>query len=129
LLIESDGRNIRVTVAFAGKIPSVLGAEEVEGVGIDFFRTSERESDYQLFADGGSDGWTAYLDTPDGFVQYPGTFAVGGRVLQFVVPWSALGGAKAADVAAFVDWSEKGDLLNPASNDGVPDEGRIAVKP
>jgi hypothetical protein len=128
-LVESDGSNVRVTVAFAGRLPSVLGAEEVQGVGVDFFRSDERESDYQLFADGGNDGWTAYLDTPDGFVQYPGTFAVGGRAIQFVVPWSALGGAQGADVSAFVDWSEEGDLLNAASSDLVPDEGRVAVKP
>ena len=129
LLIESDGRNLRVTIAFAGRIPSVLRADEVQGVGIDFFRSNNQESDFQLFADGGSDGWTAYLQTPDGFVQYPGTFAVGGRVLQFVVPWSALGGAKPVDVSTFVDWSEKRDLLIAVGNDRVPDDGRVAVKP
>lgn len=129
LLIESDGKRARVTVAVAGAIPTSLGRGEVQGVGIDFYRTDDKESDYQLFADGGSDGWRAFLSTPDGVVEYPGTFGIGGRVFVFEVPWSTLGGKQAADVAMFVDWSRRGEPLNEAGDDRAPARGRVAVDP
>jgi hypothetical protein len=130
LLIESDGKNARVTVAVAGRIPSQLAEGEVQGLGVDFYRSSERESDYQLFADGDDTGWRAFLQTQDGLVQYPGTFSIGGRVFVFKVPWSALGGRKRADVDMFIDWSQKdAGPLNKAGNDRAPDKGRVSVQP
>ncbi len=101
----------------------------VQGVGIDFYRSDERESDYQLFADGDDSGWRAFLQTPEGLVKYPGTFAVGGRVFVFSVPWSALGGKQTADVDMFIDWSKKDEPLNRAGSDRAPDGGRVALQP
>ena len=129
LLIESDGKRARVTVAVAGRIPGALEADEVQGVGVDFYRTDERESDYQLFADGDDSGWRAFLHTPDGLVQYPGSFGIGGRVFVFEVPWSALGGKKAADVDMFIDWSKKGTPVNKATSDQAPEKDRMRVTP
>jgi hypothetical protein len=129
LLLESNGTRARVTVAVTGAIPGALGEGEVQGVGIDFYRTDDGESDYQLYAIGSEEGWRAYLQTPEGLVQYPGSFAVGGRVLVFNVPWSALGGRKPADVDMFIDWSKRDTPLNKAGNDRAPQDGRIRVTP
>lgn len=129
LLIESNGQRARVTVAVAAPIPGALAEGEVQGVGIDFYRTDAKESDYQLFADGDASGWRAYLHTPDGIVQYPGTFGLGGRVFVFEVPWSALGGKQQADVDMFIDWSKESSPINRAGNDRAPNGGRVGVDP
>ena len=129
LLIESDGRNARVTVAVVGDIPKALSAGEVQGIGVDFYRSDETESDYQLFVDGNDQGWRAFLQTPDGIVQYPGSFGVGGRVFVFELPWSSLGGRVAADVDMFIDWSKRKTPLNDSGNDRGPQKGRVRVDP
>jgi hypothetical protein len=79
---------------------------EVQGVGVDLFRTREDESDFQVFLDGGSGGWRGFLQTPRGFVRYPGTLSIDGRMLVTVIPWSSLGGRAHAQVSAFADWSD-----------------------
>ena len=129
LLVESDGKNARVTVAVADDIPDALAAGEVQGIGVDFYRSDDTESDYQLFVDGDDSGWRAFLQTPDGIVQYPGSFGVGGRVFVFELPWSSLGGRKAADVDMFIDWSKRKSPFNDAGNDRAPQEGRARVNP
>ena len=129
LLIESDGTDARVTVAVAGDIPDALTEGEVQGIGVDFYRTDGTESDYQLFVDGDDGGWRAFLQTPDGIVQYPGSFGVGGRVFVFELPWSSLGGRKAADVDLFIDWSKRKSPLNDSGNDRAPQDGRVRVDP
>ena len=129
LLIQSNGTNARVTVAVAGQIPGALGEGEVQGIGIDFYRSDDRESDYQLFATGEDDGWQAFLHTPNGVVQFPGSFAFGGRVFVFEVPWRDLGGRKPADVNMFVDWSRRATPLNDIGNDRAPNSGRVTVDP
>ena len=58
-----------------------------------------------MFLDGGRHGWRAFLQTPDGFVDYPGTFAVEGRTLRVAVPWHAVGGRQETEASVFVDWS------------------------
>jgi hypothetical protein len=101
---EHDGE-LATSIDFAAVVPGQLADREVQGVGIDFYRSSSDESDYQIFLDGGSRGWRAFLQTPDGFVDFPGTFSVHGRTLDVVVPWSAVGGREDAQVGVFSDWS------------------------
>lgn len=106
LAVEEDGRQLRVTVQLAALVPGLLADREVEGVGVDLFRGGSMESDYQLFLDGGGHGWRGFLQTPRGFVPYPGTVAVDGSVLTATVPWAAVGGRRGGEVSAFVDWSD-----------------------
>ncbi|HVM20345.1 MAG TPA: hypothetical protein VM307_10325, partial [Egibacteraceae bacterium] len=129
VLIESDGANARVSIVVAGRLPATLAEGEVQGIGVDFYRTNDRESDYQLFADGGSTGWEAYLHTPSGIGRFEGSFRMGGQMLVFEVPWSSLGGRKAADVSAFVDWSAQDRPFNRTGGDRAPDQGRFRVLP
>ena len=120
--IEDDGTQARVTVRFAGPLPTRLPAEETMGVGVDLFRTrTQIESDYQLFADGQPEGWFAYLHTPDGFVKYQGTFGIGGDRLVFTVPWSALGSPTAGTFKAFADWTRTATPVNLAGEDFAPE--------
>jgi len=106
LTLEDDGRHLRVTLRLGEVIPGRLDDREVEGVGVDLFRADAQESDYQLFLDGGGHGWRGFLQTPRGFVAYPGAVAVRGEVLTTTVPWAALGGRRDGEVSAFVDWSD-----------------------
>lgn len=129
LVVESDGTNARVTVAVAGDIPQALNEGEVQGIGVDFYRSNDKESDYQLFVDGDDEGWRAYLHTPNGIVDYPGSFGIGGRVFVLELPWSALGGRKPADVNMFIDWSQRDTPLNKAGNDRAPNGDRVRVDP
>jgi hypothetical protein len=101
---ERDGK-LATSIDVAAVVPGQLADREVQGVGIDFYRSSSDESDYQIFLDGGSRGWRAFLQTPDGFVDFPGTFSVHGRTLDVVVPWTAVGGRENAQVGVFSDWS------------------------
>jgi hypothetical protein len=95
--------SVRVTVG--SRVPGALARREVEGVGIDFFRSSSQESDYQVFLDGGDGGWRAFLQTPNGFVRFPGHFGVDDRTFYVTVPWDALGGRGETKVSVFADWS------------------------
>lgn len=119
--VEDSGSRARVTVSMAGTLPSRTADGEVLGIGVDFYRKAGQfESDYQLFADGGKDGWFAYLSTPKGFVKYPGTFALGGTALSFTVPWSSLGAPQSGRFKAFADWTARRSTGNVASNDRAP---------
>jgi hypothetical protein len=106
LTLEDDGTSLRVSVEVGGTVPGRLADGEVQGLGVDLFRAREDESDFQVFLDGGSDGWRGFLQTPRGFVRYPGTVSVDGRMLVTVIPWSSLGGRAGAQVSAFADWSD-----------------------
>lgn len=100
------------------------------GIGIDFYRNADGvESDYQLFVDGGSDGWFAYLHTPSGFVDYPGSFRLGGGRLVFQVPMESLDGLTATQTSGFLDWSRSGAVVNSASSDAAPNSGRARIDP
>ena len=129
LLFESNGSDARITVALAARIPRVLEDGEVQGVGIDLYRSDDEESDYQIFVTGNSGGWEAFLHTPKGIVTYPGQFAIGGRVFVFELGWQALGGRKPADVSMFIDWSQERTILNAVGNDRAPNDGRITINP
>lgn len=104
---ESQGR-LAISVDVDAVVPGRLAEQEVQGVGIDFYRSSTDESDYQVYLDGGSRGWRAFLQTPRGFVDFPGTFSLHDRTFDVVVPWSAVGGREAAEVGVFADWSAAG---------------------
>lgn len=106
LTLEDDGTSLRVSIEVGGTVPGRLADGEVQGVGVDLFRTREDESDFQVFLDGGSGGWRGFLQTPRGFVRYPGTVSVDGPMLVTVIPWSSLGGRAGAQVSAFADWSD-----------------------
>jgi hypothetical protein len=124
IVLEDTGTDLRATVTFATAVPRTLAEREVMGVGVDLFRTNERESDYQLFATGRADGWTAYLDTPDGFVKYPGTFTISGAALTFSVPWRSIGGHVGANVSTFADWSKAAvAVVAQTGQDSAPDQG------
>lgn len=128
--IETEGDLLRVTVDVDGDIPTRLGEGEVAGLGVDLFSGAGPESEHQLFADGGSDGWRAFLQTPEGFVAYPGSFGVGGQRLVFEVPWSAIGGGpRDLEVSLFLDWSKERIPLNAQSFDRVPDQDRVPLRP
>lgn len=131
LVIAGTDPRLRVAVVVGDALPATLAEGEVMGVGVDLFRDQDAESEYQLFAEGSSDGWFAYLDTPDGLVDYPGTFRLGGRRLELEVPWDAVGGRRRAGVALFVDWSRSRPtgVLAASSEDRAPDEGTAALAP
>jgi hypothetical protein len=121
VLIEDVGTNARVSVHLGGSLPAKAAAGEAIGIGVDFYRTAtQQESDYQLFADGGPDGWFAYLHTPKGFVRYPGSFSLLGNGLSFTVPWTSLGKPTAGRFSAFEDWTQKRTSGNAAANDRAP---------
>ena len=125
--IEDDGRNARVTVAMATRLPTKGADGEAIGIGVDLYkRSGQTESDYQLFADGGPDGWFAYLHTPKGFVRYPGTFALTATGLTFTVPWSSLGAMTGGRFSAFADWTQRRPTGNAAGNDRAPLLGTAA---
>ena len=124
--LADNGTSLRVTVEMNGALPTKTATGESMGIGVDLYRAAaKRESDYQLFADGESDGWFAYLDTPKGFVRYPGTFALGGQTLVFTVPWSSVGNPQTGRTSAFADWTQRSSAAtgNPSSNDYVPTLG------
>ena len=128
--VEDDGAQARFTVELAAPMPSPLGPDEVMGIGVDLFRGDGRESDYQVFADGASEGWLAYFSDDKGFHKFPGTFQLGGNKLVFTLPWSVLGGRQAGSVSAFCDWTS-GDAiaLAPATSDKAPDRDTTPFSP
>ena len=128
LAVLSAGSDLVVVVELADAVPDVLDEGEVVGIGVDLFRPGAGESGYQLFVDGGSDGWRAYLQTPEGFVAYPGTFSRGGSRLELRVPWTAVGDPAEAEVRTFLDWSKRALVTNLVARDDVPDRGRVAVR-
>jgi hypothetical protein len=124
--LEDDGVSARLTVTVAGSLPSRVASDEVMGIGVDIYKADTAEGDYDLFADGEPDGWFGYLQVGQTTVRYPGTLAVGGAKVAFVVPWSALGSMRAGRISAFVDWSKKSTLISRSSSDRAPDARSIA---
>ena len=120
LTLEDDGTSLRVSVELGDTVPALLADGEVQGVGIDLFRSRADESDFQVFLDGGSGGWRGFLQTPRGFVRYPGTLSVAGSMLVTVIPWTELGGRSDAQVSAFADWSDDGGRSSADTVDRGP---------
>ncbi|MCA1832998.1 MAG: hypothetical protein ABR548_09205 [Actinomycetota bacterium] len=127
--VESDGTNARVTVTMNGDVPSPMPSGEEMAIGVDIFRTeNQREGDYQLYGSGDQNGWVAFLDTPRGFVKYPGTFQIGGPALVFTVPWFSLGSLRSAYARVFMDWDRNGVVLNDVGEDHAPDGGTFRYR-
>lgn len=120
--MDDSRSRVRLTVLLTGNVPTRLAEGEVIGVGVDVFGSGGQESDYQVFLDGGAQGWRAFLQTPRGFVRFPGTFVVADRRLIAELPWSGFGGRVSGRVAAFADWSA-GDAIGSSSRDRAPDSG------
>lgn len=122
LRITEDGANVRLSVTVAAAVPDRLAEREVVGIGIDFFRTAARESDYQVFVDGGEHGWRAFLHAPEGIVRFPGTLRIADRRFVIDLPWPSLGGRSTAHVSGFADWSLRG-TIPVSTQDSIPDTG------
>jgi hypothetical protein len=127
--VERRAGRARVTVKLEYPVPRRLQEGEVMGIGVDFFRSGGSESDYQLFADGSSDGWFAYLHTPGGLVRYPGRFRVGSGAIVFELPWRSLGGPRPGRFSAFLDWSQQAPVRSRSASDRVPNTGRATLDP
>lgn len=125
--VQDDGRAMRAVVDLGEAVPSPFPSGEQIAVGVDFYRSaSQQESDYQVYAIGDEEGWLAYLDTPRGFVEYPGRFELGGGRLAFTVPWASIGGMPAGSFSSFLDWDREQPVVNAAAADRAPDTGRAA---
>lgn len=114
------GNDLRVTLRFDGAVPSQPPAGEVPLLGVNI-----GDEGYQLFVEGGGEAWAAYLDTPEGFVPYPGTFELAGGAMVLQVPFNAVGSPTRAPVSVFVEWSQDSGLvgaLNPTSEDRLDGE-------
>ena len=111
------GNDLEVTLRFAGALPSAPPEGEVPLIGVDILEQDNGESAYQLFVDGGGQQWGAHLQTPQGFVPFPGTFVIGGRAMTLTLPWNALGSPTRGPVRAYVEWSRESLLINPTSRD------------
>jgi hypothetical protein len=129
LRLEDNGAQARFTVEMRGDVPAKLGSGETMGVGVDIYR-GHAESDFQLFADGSSDGWFAYYEAGSGFKPFPGYFEQGANRLVFVVDWAAIGGHSPGAFSAFADWSKTATaVLASASEDHAPDNGTSPFSP
>lgn len=123
ITMEDDRRRVRIRVEVGADLPVPPEDGEVIGLGVDLLEDEEGESRYQLFADGGGDGWFAYLQTPRGFVEFPGEFRVGGTVLEFVIPWDSIGSPARGPFSGFLDWSRERPVANAVASDRAPDSG------
>ncbi len=127
--MRDTGSSLVVSVDMDRDVPARLSRGEVMGLGVDLYRGDAGESDYQLFADGSADGWYAYLQTPQGFVEYPGELRMGGTRIVFDVPWHSVGQTGHGRFRAFADWSMSNGVPRPASEDFAPDGGTAEFRP
>lgn len=119
--LHEEGDDLVVEVQVGGRLPDVLAAGEVMGIGIDLVRGDDGESLYQVFIDAGSDGYRAYLQTPRGFVAFPGTLGLGADRLVARFPVSSVDTPLRGEWRVFLDWSEERLVLNAAASDRTPD--------
>ena len=127
LRVDRGTRTMRFVVDVGGDLPAALDAAEVQGVGVDLFRGLGLESAYQVFVDGGSDGWRAFFQRGTEFVAYPGTFRLGGGRLELVVPLEAFTDGAPERVSAFADWSRRTDAGTRNAEDLLPELGSVAI--
>jgi hypothetical protein len=123
--LQGSTRRLRIFVGFEGTVPDRLAEREVMGIGVDLFLQDTAESDYQVFLDGGSDGWVAYLQTPDGFIDFPGTFYKAEDGFVVTLPWSSLGDMRRGFVSGFADHSSASSTPAGSSEDFVPESDRL----
>jgi hypothetical protein len=121
--IEDDGQVARLTVRVAGDLPGRPADGEVMGIGVDIYAEPGGESDYQVFASGNAEGWSAYLQTATGLFSLPGSATLGADRLVFELDWSYLGQFPRGEFRVFVDWSRQRPVINAASSDRAPDRG------
>ena len=127
--LQDLGAALRLTLEMNGEIPARLPDDEVQGVGIDLYRPNAEESAYQVFIDGSADGWFAYFSTPRGFKEYPGRFGLGGNLMVFEVPWSAMKLDGDFTFSAFCDWTQRTTgVVNLFGEDHAPDRGTAAFR-
>lgn len=119
LTLSKSGDRLRITVVLDGVAPARLADREVQGVGIDFFTGDGKESDHQVFLDGGAHGWRGYLQGPEGFVRFPGALVFDGPVVTVTLPWSSVGGRRGT-VSAYVDWSAGTSMLSTDGTERQP---------
>lgn len=110
------GNDLRVTLRFDARVPSSPPEGQVPLINVDI---GEGDGAYQLHvgSDGTGDGWAAYLHTPQGLVQYPGTFELAGSAIVLQVPFNTIGSPTRAPVRVLVEWSEDRTLVNASSAD------------
>lgn len=122
------GGVLRATVTVAGPIPRALEESQAAGIGLDLFAGAGRESDYQIFLEGAADGWFAYLEGPNGLMQFAGTFELDADRFVVEVPWKSLGNQRAGELSVFADWSSARLTLAVSSEDHAPDDGRVSYR-
>jgi len=128
LVLDDDGTKLRITIDFAAALPATLDEDEVVGIGIDLLREDDGESRYQVFVDGGSDGWYAYFQRQDGFMAFPGSFSLGGSRMVLTIPAEVIGNPVEGEWRSFLDWSGPSRVLRPVAHDRAPDEGWHAFR-
>lgn len=122
LVLEDDGTTLRIRVDLADALPEGLRNNETARIGVDLFRGDDGETRYRVYVDGTRDGWLAYLQRPDGFVDYPGSVTIAGSRIVLSLPASAVGNPVRGDWRAFAEWSDPGGGHREA-RDAAPDEG------
>lgn len=120
LVLDDDGATFRIAVDLAHEVPAVLRNNETARVGVDFFRGDGGETRYRVFVDGDRDGWLAYFQRPDGFVDNPGTLTLTGTRIILTLPAELLGDPVRGEWRAFVQWTGPGN--GRESIDHAPDE-------
>jgi hypothetical protein len=122
LVLEDDGATLRIRIDMADDLPASLRNNETARIGVDLFRGDDGENRYRVFVDGSEDGWLAFLQRSDGFVEYPGSVTITGGKLSLSLPASAVGDPVRGDWRAFSEWSDPGGGRREA-RDAAPDEG------
>lgn len=125
LVAVGDDR-VRVVVEVHGTLPRRTDDGVTAGIGVDIYRSDPDESDHQVFFDGGTEGWFAYLTGPEGLVPFPGTFTLGTSTLTVDLPADALGGVGPGSLDAFYDWADAAATVPRQTTDVAPDRGRAS---
>ena len=66
------------------------------------------------------------MQTPRGFVEFPGTFALDRELIVITVPWSSIGNIERGEASVFVDRSDASTEPVRYSEDFLPESDRIA---
>ena len=85
--LKGTGRTLRLILRVDGTIPEAL--PDGSDVTVNFRIERKGAGDHQIYAIGGSSGWSAYLDDSGSF---PGRFEIVDDRFVFELAWSELGG-------------------------------------
>lgn len=121
--VEGAGANLRVTITFRGELPQKMPDEQTYMV-VQFGLTgSDDESKgYGFGASADVKGWTPYGGGKDGR-EFAGEFSISGDTAVFVIPWSAVGGARPFEWYAQASWFKSLAGTTHYSLDAVPNDG------